>query len=117
MRQDIKDYFDKYQVRWEVVDDLAPILGDVDVIYQTRVQRERFADNPQVYEAVINASERLIIDESTLARMKPEAIVMHPLPRITEISYSVDKDPRAIYFEQAQNGLFIRMALLKMLLT
>ena len=117
MRQDIKDYFDKYQVRWEEVDDLAPILGDVDVIYQTRVQRERFADNPQVYEAVINASERLIIDESTLARMKPEAIVMHPLPRITEISYSVDKDPRAIYFEQAQNGLFIRMALLKMLLT
>jgi aspartate carbamoyltransferase catalytic subunit len=117
MRQDIKDYFNKYDLPWEEADRLDDILPELDVLYQTRVQKERFADDPKVYEEVMTAGERLNITMDTLARMKKEAIIMHPLPRVTEISYNVDKDPRAIYFEQAQNGLFIRMALLKLLLT
>jgi len=116
MKDDIKDYFDKYHVKWEELDELDPIIGDIDVIYQTRVQKERFKDNPQVYEEVIKASEKLIIDEGCVNKMKSNAIVMHPLPRVTEISYSVDHDKRALYFQQAQNGLFIRMALLKLIL-
>ncbi len=116
MRQDIKDYFNKYDINWEEVDRLDDILPELDVLYQTRVQKERFAEDPKEYEAVMTAGERLNITTDTLSRMKKEAIIMHPLPRVTEISYAVDKDPRAIYFEQAQNGLFIRMALLKLLL-
>lgn len=116
MRDDIKEYLDKYQILWDELDTFSPVLGDLDVVYQTRVQKERFIDIPHVYEEVIKAGEKLIIDENTLKAMKKDAIVMHPLPRVTEISYAVDSDPRAIYFGQAQNGLFIRMALLYMLL-
>lgn len=116
MRQDIKDYFNKYGIDWEETDRLDEVLPELDVVYQTRVQKERFAEDPKEYEEVMTAGERLNITTETLERMKKEAIVMHPLPRVTEISYNVDKDPRAIYFEQAQNGLFIRMALLKLLL-
>lgn len=116
MRDDIKDYFDKYNLAWEESNDLISVLPEVDVIYQTRVQKERFKDNPAIYEQVIGESENLIINELALKLMKPNAIIMHPLPRITEISYVVDSDPRAIYFKQAKNGLYIRMALLKMIL-
>jgi len=116
MRQDIKDYFNKYDLPWEETDRLDDILPELDVLYQTRVQKERFADEPKVYEEVMTAGERLNITAETSAGMKKESIIMHPLPRVAEISYVVDKDPRAIYFEQAQNGLFIRMALLKLLL-
>ena len=116
MREDIKAYLDKYDQHWSELNDLEDILPEVDVIYQTRVQRERFKDEPQIYEEVIRESQKLIIDPNTLGKMKPDAIVMHPLPRVQEISYAVDNDPRAIYFQQAQNGLFIRMALLKMIL-
>ena len=74
----------------------------------TRVQKERFEDAAE-YEKLKDA---YIIDAKTLAAMKEKAIIMHPLPRVNEIAPEVDTDPRAAYFRQARNGLYVRMALL-----
>jgi aspartate carbamoyltransferase catalytic subunit len=112
MRDDIKDHLDAHHVAWMEAEDLDAVLPQVDVIYQTRIQKERFTD-----EASYLALKGIYrIDGSTLARMRKEAIVMHPLPRIDEIAPEVDADPRAAYFRQARNGLYIRMALLDKLL-
>ena len=117
MGEDVKNYLTSHKVKWEETDDLKAIAPQADVIYQTRVQRERFQDGDSaVYEQVIKESERFNVNSELLSVMKKDSIIMHPLPRVTEISYSVDKDPRARYFEQAENGLFVRMALLKMII-
>ncbi len=116
MRDDIKEYLDKHGVKWIEIDELDPVLREVDVFYITRVQSERFKDKIKDYERVAKASRKLIIDENKLSLMKFDARLMHPLPRVSEIDYKVDKDKRAIYFEQAGNGLFARMAILKMML-
>ena len=92
--------------------DLAPVLAETDVLYVTRVQKERFTD-PQQYESVKNA---YVITPETLASAKERMILMHPLPRVGEISMEVDDDPRAAYFRQMEYGLYIRMALLAMVL-
>jgi aspartate carbamoyltransferase catalytic subunit len=94
--------------------DLMETLGDTDVIYWTRVQEERFKDNPAEYEAIKND---FIMTPPVLAQAKADAILMHPLPRKHEMGTQadhdiLDADPRAIYFEQMENGMFIRMALL-----
>jgi aspartate carbamoyltransferase catalytic subunit len=117
MKKDILDYLDKYGVSWKEMNDFKSIIPDLDVIYQTRVQKERFEEDREVYEEVVAESEKLIINTSKVETMKSSAIIMHPLPRTFEIRYGVDKDPRAKYFEQARNGLYIRMALLKMILS
>lgn len=117
MGNDIKSYLDEHNVSWSETDDLRATAPVADVIYQTRVQRERFKDDEQsAYEEVVKESERFTINTEMLDLMKPKSIIMHPLPRVTEISFAVDQDPRARYFEQAENGLYIRMALLKMIL-
>lgn len=84
------------------------VIADVDVLYVTRIQKERFTDLAQ-YEEVKNYFH---ISNDLMSRAKEKMIVMHPLPRVGEIEYNVDKDPRAAYFRQVQNGLYIRMALL-----
>jgi aspartate carbamoyltransferase catalytic subunit len=112
MRDDIKDHLDEHHVPWVETEDLDSVLPQVDVIYQTRIQKERFADEAS-YLALKGVYR---IDASTLSRMRKEAIVMHPLPRVDEIAPEVDTDPRAAYFRQARNGLYIRMALLDKLL-
>lgn len=84
------------------------IIASVDVLYVTRVQKERFADLRE-YEAVKNCYE---ITPELMARAKPRMALMHPLPRVGEIHYDVDDDPRAAYFRQMENGMYIRMALL-----
>src|SRR5438128_5333704 len=113
MKDDIKDHLDERHVPWVETQDLDAVLPQVDVIYQTRIQKERFSD-----EASYLALKGIYrIDGSTLARMRKDAIVMHPLPRVDEIAPEVDADPRAAYFRQARNGLFIRMALLDKLLS
>jgi aspartate carbamoyltransferase catalytic subunit len=117
MGEDILEYLNRYGVKLIQMNDFNGIIPDLDVIYQTRVQKERFKKNKKAYKEVAAESEKLIIDTSKLKLLKPTAIVMHPLPRTLEISYEVDKDPRAKYFEQAKNGLYIRMALLKMILS
>jgi aspartate carbamoyltransferase catalytic subunit len=92
---------------------LEGVIEQADVAYITRVQRERFASQED-YDAV---KDVYVIDAEMANRMKPEAIIMHALPRVNEISPDVDSNARAAYFRQAKNGLYIRMALLKYLLT
>jgi aspartate carbamoyltransferase catalytic subunit len=89
-------------------DRVENVIKDVDVLYVTRIQKERFTDMDQ-YEAVKNYFE---ITTEVMEHAKSEMIVMHPLPRVGEIHYNVDKDPRAAYFRQVKNGMFVRMALL-----
>lgn len=91
---------------------LSEILPDTDVLYVTRVQKERFED-PAEYEMVKGA---YVIDPEIMKDAKQEMIVMHPLPRVGEISVDFDDDPRAAYFRQMEYGLYVRMALLAMVL-
>jgi carbamoyl-phosphate synthase/aspartate carbamoyltransferase/dihydroorotase/carbamoyl-phosphate synthase/aspartate carbamoyltransferase len=88
--------------------DVADVIKNADVLYVTRVQKERFSDLAQ-YEDVKDMYE---ITPELMEEAKDKMVVMHPLPRVGEIHYAVDHDPRAAYFRQVQNGMFIRMALL-----
>jgi aspartate carbamoyltransferase catalytic subunit len=108
MGPDIRAELDAAGVPYRDEPDLARVLPEVDVVYQTRIQRERFA-TPDEYEA---ARGVYVIDEAAMRRLNPDAIVLHPLPRVDEIAVAVDADPRAAYFRQAHNGVYIRMALL-----
>jgi aspartate carbamoyltransferase len=92
--------------------ELDPFLADTDVLYVTRVQKERFPDEA-AYEAVKGS---YVIGTDTMAKAKEEMIVMHPLPRVNETAMEVDDDPRAAYFRQMEYGLYIRMALLALVL-
>ena len=92
----------------ESFDALEAAMPHTDVLYVTRVQKERFADLA-VYEAL---KLRYIVTAATLTAAKQRMIVMHPLPRVGEIAEEVDSDPRAAYFRQMRCGLFVRMALL-----
>jgi aspartate carbamoyltransferase catalytic subunit len=112
MRSDLKAHLDEHHVPWVETEDLDSVLPEVDVVYMTRIQKERFAD-PADY-AKVNGVYR--IDKGSLELMRKYAIVMHPLPRVDEIDPEVDADPRAAYFRQARNGLHVRMALLDRLL-
>ncbi len=86
--------------------------SETDVLYVTRVQKERFED-PQAYDQVKDA---YVITPETMAAAPERMILMHPLPRVGEISLDVDQDPRAAYFRQMEYGLYVRMALLAMVL-
>ena len=88
--------------------DVADVIGQADVLYVTRVQKERFTDLAQ-YEEVRDHYE---ITPELMTQAKQKMIVMHPLPRVGEIHYALDDDPRAAYFRQVKNGMYIRMALL-----
>lgn len=88
--------------------DVADIIADTDVLYVTRVQKERFSDLSE-YEQVKNQYE---ITTELMTHAKEKMVIMHPLPRVGEIHYDVDRDPRAAYFRQVRNGMYIRMALL-----
>jgi aspartate carbamoyltransferase catalytic subunit len=112
MGQDVRSALDAEGVRYRDEPDLAKALRDADVVYQTRIQRERF----QTQEAYQAAKGVYVIDRQAMELLGPRAIVMHPLPRVDEIAPEVDEDPRAAYFRQARNGVFIRMALLHLLL-
>lgn len=91
---------------------LDGVIAETDVLYVTRVQKERITDQTE-YEKIKDA---YVVDKQTLAKMKSDAIIMHPLPRVNEITTDVDSDPRSAYFRQAENGLYIRMALFDMLI-
>jgi aspartate carbamoyltransferase catalytic subunit len=106
MKSDILDYLDEHGVRYELETDINRVMGEVDVVYQTRIRPERMSGSPQQYA----------INSALLPKMRPDALILHPLPRTVELEKSVDEDPRALYFRQAQNGLYVRMALLTMLL-
>ena len=89
------------------VRDLASVIGDLDVLYMTRVQKERFFNE----DDYLRLRDTYILDEEKLQLAKPSMAVLHPLPRVNEISVDVDDDPRAAYFEQVKNGMLVRMAL------
>ncbi|HXA29102.1 MAG TPA: aspartate carbamoyltransferase [Candidatus Angelobacter sp.] len=112
MRHDILALMDSRDVPYTVTDSLLDTVHDVDVLYQTRIQKERFED-PADFD---RARGETRIDLAVMERLPGSAIVMHPLPRVDEIDPAVDADPRAAYFRQARNGVVIRMALLEMLL-
>lgn len=109
MGPDVRRALDAAGVTYRDESDLAGVLPEVDVVYQTRIQKERFPSMEE-YEAVRGI---YVLDDAAYARLNPRAIVMHPLPRVDEISPSVDADPRSAYFRQAHNGVYIRMALLE----
>ena len=113
MGDDLKAHLDERHVPWVETEDLNAVLPDVDVVYMTRIQKERFTD-PEAYNAVKGVYR---MDKASMTLMRKYAILMHPLPRVDEIAPEVDEDPRAAYFRQARNGLHIRMALLDKLLS
>ena len=109
--QDIRTLLDERGVPYRLHSRLDDVMASADVVYQTRVQKERFT-NLAEFEVARGA---IRIDPGVMARLPASAIVMHPLPRVDEIDPAVDADPRAAYFRQAANGVALRMALLEML--
>ena len=108
----IEDELESRGIEYKEVSTMEEVMGELDVLYMTRVQRERFFNEADY----IRLKDTYILTPEKLAPAKQDMIVMHPLPRVNEISVAVDDDPRAMYFTQAKNGMFIRMALiLKML--
>jgi aspartate carbamoyltransferase catalytic subunit len=112
MRDDMLEYLEKREIWYECLEDLHPILPDVDVVYQTRIEKERLGAHAAEYETF---ARKYYIDRKVLQSMSQTGIIMHPLPRLREISPEVDSDPRAAYFRQAHNGIIVRMALLSMI--
>jgi len=112
MPQAIVEELGKFGVEQHEYAQLDPVLAETDVLYVTRVQKERF-DDLHVYESVKGA---YVISAETMKGAKQQTVLMHPLPRVGEISMDVDTDPRAAYFRQMEYGLYVRMALLAMVL-
>ncbi|EYE87967.1 aspartate carbamoyltransferase [Fervidicella metallireducens AeB] len=112
----IPDYLRKYLVENKIdfkeVERLEEVIDKLDILYMTRVQRERFFNE----EDYIRLKDSYILDIEKMKQAKEKMIVLHPLPRVNEISIEVDKDPRAYYFEQAKFGMYVRMALIAKLL-
>ena len=99
-------------VSYVETNNLEEVMGDLDVLYMTRVQRERFFNE----EDYVRLKDSFILDTKKMEYASKDMIVMHPLPRVNEISPEVDSDPRAVYFDQANYGVYTRMALILMLL-
>lgn len=107
-----KEVLIKNNIEFKEVRTMQEVLGEVDVLYMTRVQRERFFNE----DDYIRLKDTYILDNEKMQLAKKDMIVLHPLPRVNEIATEVDSDPRAKYFEQAKNGMFVRMALIMSLL-
>ena len=106
------DVLDKKGVEYREVDNLDEAMPELDILYMTRVQKERFFNE----EDYIRLKDSYILDNKKMELAKETMYVLHPLPRVNEISVEVDKDPRAAYFKQAQYGVYVRMALIMTLL-
>ena len=113
MKPDILEYLDEHGVRYELESEIDRCIGEVDVVYLTRIRPERVLLERGLDE---HGLKRYAVDSALLRKMKSDALIMHPLPRTVELDKAVDDDPRALYFRQAANGLYVRMALLTMLL-
>ena len=98
--------------QYEEVSRLEDVIGGLDLLYMTRVQRERFFNE----EDYIRLKDSFILDKKKLKLAKDDMLILHPLPRVNEIAVEVDNDPRAVYFKQAQFGVYVRMALILTLL-
>lgn len=108
----IIDILEKNNCKYDFSNNLAEAITDLDVLYMTRIQRERFKSDED-YEAQKNV---FVLDREKLDRARDDMIILHPLPRVNEITVDIDDDPRALYFKQAQYGMYGRMALILLLL-
>ena len=108
MPKEYKDFLDSRGIEYIETTSLNEHLNDCDILYMTRVQKERFADLDE-YERV---KDRYLLKKSMLCKARPNMKILHPLPRVNEIEYSIDDTPYAYYFQQAQNGLYARQALI-----
>ena len=107
-----KEVLDREGIPYEEVSNLEDVMGKLDILYMTRVQRERFFNE----EDYVRLKDCYILTSKKMAAAKPDMAVLHPLPRVNEIATEVDSDPRAAYFKQAQYGVYVRMALIATLL-
>ncbi|MEE1219189.1 MAG: aspartate carbamoyltransferase [Ruminococcus sp.] len=106
------DILEKHGCKYELSNSLADSITDLDMLYMTRIQRERFASEEE-YQAQKNV---FVLDREKLDKAREDMIILHPLPRVNEITVDIDSDPRALYFKQAQYGMYGRMALILLLL-
>ncbi|WP_102401133.1 aspartate carbamoyltransferase [Haloimpatiens massiliensis] len=106
------EILEKNNIEFIEVEKLEDVIGKLDILYMTRVQKERFFNEADY----IRLKDSYILDNEKMSKAKEDMIVMHPLPRVNEIAYEVDSDPRACYFKQAKYGMFVRMALITKLL-
>lgn len=107
-----ESYIKKNGIEYEQTTSLEDVIDQLDIVYMTRVQRERFFNE----EDYLRLKDSYILDAGKMSKAKDDMIVMHPLPRVNEIAVEVDSDPRACYFKQAKYGKYIRMALILKLL-
>lgn len=107
-----EDVLRKNHVEYKEVERLEDALPELDLLYMTRVQKERFFNE----EDYVRMKDFYILDKAKLSLARPDMMILHPLPRVNEISVEVDSDPRAAYFKQAQYGVYVRMALILTLL-
>ena len=108
MGGDIKDHLREHAIPFEETEELASVIGELDAIYVTRLQTEHdVGDESKGFEHA-----RFRIGPEQLPALRPDAIIMHPLPRGPELAPSVDRDPRAMYWRQERNGMWMRVALL-----
>ena len=108
----ITDVLDKCGAEYEEVETMEQVMDKLDILYMTRIQRERFYSEDEY----LKHKDAFVLDLDKLKTAKSDLTIMHPLPRVNEIAPEVDDDPRAKYFIQALNGKYIRMALIKTLL-
>jgi aspartate carbamoyltransferase catalytic subunit len=108
----IQNTLDKHQIPYEITTDLEEALPKLDVLYMTRIQQERFDD----LDEYNRLKDSYVLNTEKMKLAKEKMCVLHPLPRVNEISVAVDDDPRAAYFRQALNGKYMRMALILKLL-
>jgi len=102
----------KQGINYIEAESLSECIPELDILYMTRIQRERFEDSDEGEQLYERLKDIYVLTKDQLARARPDMLIMHPLPRCGEIAPEVDADPRAVYFEQARYGMYIRMALL-----
>ena len=107
-----EEVLDENHIQYKEVQNLDEVMPELDILYMTRVQKERFFNE----EDYIRLKDSFILDMQKMNLAKDDMLVLHPLPRVNEISTEVDNDPRAVYFKQAQYGVYVRMALIMKLL-
>ncbi len=109
MKQDMLDHLGEQEVWYSLESDLGKVLSEVDVVYVTRIEPEKLPREDQ-------KRTPYFLDAESIKQLRPEALILHPLPRLNEIAVGVDTDPRAAYFRQTKNGVLVRMALLTLVL-
>ncbi|MBX4258332.1 aspartate carbamoyltransferase [Clostridium estertheticum] len=107
-----EEVLEKNNIEFEEVEKLEDVIGDLDILYMTRVQKERFFNE----EDYIRLKDIYILNKEKMLKAKKDMIILHPLPRVNEIAVELDTDPRACYFRQAKYGMYVRMALITKLL-